>query len=344
MSVKQAGDTTGAADELSTVMSEDIRRQGGRITFDRFMELALYHPRYGYYTCSPRIGREGDFYTSVSVGSLYGRILARQCLKYRDALENPPDFRVVECGGHRGQLREDMLQEAPDLDYGVVETGGTVPDRITGCILSNELLDAFPVHRVRVVEGRWMELYVTEGSSGGSSFAEVPGDLSTPRLAERLRGLPVPHMEGYTTEINLRAADWITDMARRLHRGYVITVDYGYERGEYYAPHRRDGTLLCHFKHTANRDPFARIGQQDITAHVDFTSVMEAGRQAGLETILFCDQSQFLLEAGRELVADLVARNAGSWSPERNQLHQLTHPTLMGRTFKVLVQRKTVQD
>jgi len=344
MSMEQAGDTAGAAGELAAVMIGDIRRAGGRISFERFMELALYHPALGYYACSPGIGSAGDFFTSVSVGSLYGRILARQFRKYRASMGTPHDFQVVELGGHRGQLRADVLTEAPELPYIMVEAGGTVPDGITGCIVSNELLDAFPVHRVRVVEGRWQELYVTETSSGGQSFTEVAGDLSTPRLAERLEGLPVSLMEGYTTEINLRATDWITDMARRLQRGYLITVDYGYERGEFYAPHRREGTLLCHFKHTANRDPFVRIGHQDITAHVDFTSVMEAGRKAGLETILFCDQSRFLLEAGRELVEELVALEAGKWSPERNQLHQLIHPTLMGRTFKVLVQRKTASN
>lgn len=340
MSMEQAGVIVGETGELASVIMGAIRAAGGRITFERFMELALYHPALGYYACSPGIGCAGDFFTSVSVGSLYGRILARQFRKYRDALGTPHDFQVVEFGGHRGQLRTDVLAEAPELPYTMVEAGGTVPDGITGCIVSNELLDAFPVHRVRVVEGRWQELYVTEANSGRQPFAEVAGALSTPRLAERLEGLPVHLMEGYTTEVNLRAADWIKDMARRLQRGYLITVDYGYERGEYYAPHRREGTLLCYYKHTANRDPLTRVGQQDISAHVDFTLAMESGRDAGLETIVFCDQSQFLLEAGRELLAELVAREAGHWSPERNQLHQLIHPSLMGRTFKVLVQRK----
>jgi SAM-dependent MidA family methyltransferase len=336
--------TSNGTTALATLIAGSIREAGGRITFERFMEMALYHPALGYYTTSPSIGCGGDFYTNVSIGSLYGRIFARQLYTYRKAMGTPPDFRVLEFGGHCGQLREDVLTEAPDLSYSIVEAGGPIPDRITGCIISNELLDAFPVHRVRVVNGRWRELYVVETAEGMESFAEVTGPLSTPRLAERLEGLPAHLMEGYTTEINLRAIDWIGDMARCLERGYIITVDYGYEHDGYFAPHRREGTLLCHFEHTANRDPFIRIGQQDITAHVDFTSVMDAGRKAGLETILFCDQSQFLLEAGRELVEELVALEAGKWSPERNQLHQLIHPTLMGRTFKVLVQRKSVQN
>jgi SAM-dependent MidA family methyltransferase len=326
--------------ELVARITESIRAAGGRITFERFMEMALYHPGLGYYVNRPPIGQNGDFFTNVSVGDLYGRILARQFLRYRESLGNPPDFRVIEFGGHRGQLRDDVLREAPGLDYTVVEASGSPPEHITGCIFSNELLDAFPVHRIRVVNGQWQELYVTKGHEVDCSFMEIPGELSTPLLTERLEGLPAHLMEGYTTEINLRAMNWIREIARRLDQGYVVTVDYGHDRDGYFAPHRRDGTLLCHYQHTANRDPFARIGQQDITAHVEFTSVMEAGRQVGLETVMFCDQSQFLLECGKDLLEEITTRDAGRWSPDRNRLHQLIHPTLMGHTFKVLVQRK----
>lgn len=327
--------------ELTNRISESIRTAGGRITFERFMELALYHPGMGYYVNRPSIGQNGDFFTNVSVGDLYGRILARQFLRYKESLGNPPEFQVIEFGGHRGQLQKDVLKEAPDLDYTIIEAGEALPDHITGCVFSNELLDAFPIHRVRVMNGKWQELYVAEGCEAGCSFIESPGELSTLRLAERLRGLPAHLMEGYTTEINLRATDWIQKIARSLDRGYVITVDYGYDRDGYFAPHRKDGTLLCHYQHTANRDPFARIGQQDITAHVEFTSLMEAGGLAGLETVMFCDQSQFLLESGQDLVEEITTRDAGRWSPDRNRLHQLIHPTLMGRTFKVLIQRKS---
>jgi SAM-dependent MidA family methyltransferase len=326
--------------ELANIITKTIRSAGGSITFERFMELALYHPQHGYYSNRPRIGKTGDFFTNVSVGDLYGRILARQFLHYRDCLGNPPEFRVIEFGGHRGQLREDVLRAAPALDYTIVEAGDSTPEHITGCIFSNELLDAFPIHRVRVVNGQWQELYVAEGCDAGCPFMEIPGALSTPRLTERLVELPVPLMEGYTTEINLRATDWILEIARHLERGYIVTVDYGYDRNGYFAPHRSEGTLLCHYQHTANRDPFARVGQQDITTHVEFTALMEAGRQAGLETIMFCDQSQFLLESGLDLLEEIATRDAGRWSPDRNHLHQLIHPTLMGRTFKVLVQRK----
>ena len=327
--------------ELAGRIAETIRTAGGRITFERFMELALYHPGLGYYVNRPPIGQNGDFFTNVSVGDLYGRILARQFLRYQKSLGNPQEFRVIEFGGHRGQLRDDVLREAPGLDYTIIEAGEELPNHITGCVFSNELLDAFPIHHVRVVNGHWQELYVIECDGEDNPFSEIPGELSTPGLTERLKGLPAHLMEGYTTEINLRATDWILEIGRRLERGYVITVDYGHDRDGYFAPHRRDGTLLCHYQHTANRDPFARIGQQDITTHVEFTSLIEAGRQAGLETLMFCDQSQFLLECGQDLLEEITTRDAGRWSSDRNRLHQLIHPTLMGRTFKVLVQRKS---
>lgn len=326
---------------LANIIAAEIGAVGGQITFERYMELALYHPLHGYYAKRPQIGKEGDFLTSVSVGPLLGRILARQFLKYRRELGSPPDFKVVEFGGHAGQLRNDVLGEVPGLNYRVIEAGDELPNQITGCVFSNELLDALPVHRVRVVNGHWQELYVTVPKQSGATFKETPGPLSSPRLTDVLAGLPAHLMEGYTTEINLRAIDWMADVARRLTRGFMVTIDYGHERNEYFAPHRRDGTLLCYHRHTQNRDPFAWIGQQDITAHVEFTSLIEQGRRCGLELIQFCDQSRFLLDAGREILEAIATRDAGQWSAERNQAHQLIHPTHMGRAFKVLIQRKT---
>lgn len=317
-----------------------IAQEGGRTTFERFMELALYHPDHGYYRAKPTIGQTGDFFTSVSVGPLFGRILARQFLKFREELGNPADFQIVEYGGHAGRLRDDVLSDAPGLPYRIVEAGDPQPDTIHGCVISNELLDAFPVHRVRLSGGLWQELYV-EYDFKTDSFRETAGALSTPRLNAILDVIQTADLvDGYTTEINLRALDWIRDVAQRLTRGYVITIDYGLERQDYFAPHRKEGTLLCYHQHQENRDPFLRVGRQDMTTHVEFTSLREAGEAAGLETLQFCDQTRFLLDAGRDVIEDIVSRHAGHWSPERNQLHQLMHPGFMGKTFKVLMQRK----
>ena len=353
---------------LIAAIRREIERGGGRITFARFMELALYHPQYGYYTSGrERIGKAGDYFTSVSVGPLFGKLLAKQFLKWRDELGNPPEFEVVEFGGHRGQLKEDVLATAPDLRYRVIEVADQLPDSIIGCVFSNEFLDALPVHRVRVEpafaeatadkRGAWSEVYVaTTGGAGvpacgsltstgtetcASGFNEVPGPLSTPRLADFLAGLPVHLMEGYQTEVNLRALDWLEAIAHRLKRGFVLTIDYGYEREDYFSPQHRNGTLLCYHRHTKNDNPYQHIGEQDITAHVEFTSLIEHGKKFGLEPVLFTDQAHFLLQIGEPEIAEIVERTAGQISKERQAIHQLLHPELMGRTFKVLVQRKS---
>lgn len=321
--------------ELVGEIRREIEARGGRITFERFMDLALYHPQYGYYTSHrEKIGKRGDFFTSVSVGPLFGKLLAKQFLKLRDELGNPSDFEIVEFGGHRGQMRADVLAAAPDLHYRIVETGDPLPDSITGCVFSNEFLDALPVHVVQVKEGTWQEIYVD------ADFKESLGPLSTPRLADFLSDLPAQHMEGYRTEVNLRALDWLSDVARRLKRGWIITIDYGHERHEYFAPHHRDGTLLCYHQHTKSANPYAHVGEQDITAHVEFTSLIEHGKTFGLEPVLFTDQSHYLLQIGESAITEIVGRTAGQPSKERAAIHQLIHPELMGRAFKVLVQRK----
>ena len=320
---------------LIRAIREDITRHGGRITFERFMEMALYHPQHGYYTSDRKhIGKSADYFTSVSVGPLFGRLLAKQFLKWRDELGNPPVFEVVEFGGHRGRLRTDVLAAAPDLRYRIVEVGDPLPDSIVGCVFSNEFLDALPVHRVRVGDGSWKEIHVSK------DFSEVLGPLSTPRLGEFLCDLPVQHMEGYCTEVNLRARDWLETVASRLNRGFVMTIDYGYERPEYFAPHHRDGTLLCYHRHAKSANPYEYVGEQDITAHIEFTSLMDHATKLGLEPVRFTDQAHYLLGIGESEIAEIAQRTAGELSHERQAIHQLIHPELMGRAFKVLVQRK----
>ena len=330
--------------ELVAAIRAEIARAGGRITFARFMELALYHPRFGYYTGgAARIGRRGDFFTSVSVGPLFGKILAQFFLKLR--AEN---FAVWEFGGRSGELRADVLAVAPDLPWHISEAGTQaeqfIPDLrksgmiFDGCIFSNELLDALPVHRAQVSGGAWREIFVSSTANG---FVEELGPLSDLRLAAALADLPVTQMEGYRTEINLRAQEWLAQVAARLRRGWVLTFDYGFERGDYFAPHRRDGHLQCYVQHTRHNNPFVNIGAQDLTAHVDFSAFMESGRALGLETVQFCEQGKFLLEAGAEVIRDIVERDAGQPSPERNAIQQLIHPAHMGRAFKALLQQKT---
>lgn len=302
---------------LIAAMRDEMSRAGGRISFCRFMELALYHPQHGYYTRgAARIGRQGDYFTSVSVGPLFGQIIARQL-----ALWGVQE--VTEFGGHRGQLRSDILAVMPRLDYRVMEVGQPWPERFRGCVLSNEFLDALPVHRL-VGDA---EVYVT------SEFREELGPHSDPRLPR----LP----EGYRSEVNLRALDWLTEVAARMEPGtYLMTIDYGMERAEYFAPHHAAGHLQCYCRHQRHGDPYRKIGEQDITAHVEFTSVREHGERLGLETVRFEEQGRYLLEVGEPILRELVQADAGRFSHRRNQWHQLTHPAMMGRAFKVLIQRK----
>jgi SAM-dependent MidA family methyltransferase len=315
-----------------------IRASRGRITFAEFMEVVLYHPEAGYYTRGRAvIGPQGDYFTSPSASPLFGRLLARQFRRFREELGHPPGFAVVELGGHRGQLRRDVLGEAPDLDYRVVEVGDELPAGLAGCFFSNEFWDALPVHRVKVVAGQWQEIYVREEGEG---FADVLGPLSDPRLEAHLAGLPVEWMEGYETTVNLRAQEWMGRLGRSLERGFVLSIDYGFEREEYFSPQRPKGTLRCYFRHTLNDDYYARPGEQDLTAHVDFTALIEAGRQAGLEPALFTDQGRYLVGIGQELFAEIAERSAGRLSRERQAIHQLIHPGLMGSAFKVLIQKK----
>ncbi len=331
---------------LATICSEIAAR--GSMPFARFMEVALYHPQWGYYTAPgapERIGRRGDFYTNVSVGTLFGQLLAMQFAEMWQAMGKPAKFTLLELGAHRGQLCADVRAWAehnhPDfdtaLDVVALDYPGTLPDAVTGCIFSNELVDALPVHLITRRAGKWLELFVTE-ENGWLAFA--PGPFSTDALRETVSRLPLPDSDGFITEVHLEAGRWIGRVAHSLRRGFVMTIDYGYSAGDYYAPHRKAGTLLCYHQHRSNNDPFVRVGEQDITTHVNFTALAKAGAASGLPLLGYCDQSRFvaglLKKAGVDFLTRLVPKGTA-------QLKTLLHPELMGQTFKVLVQHRGME-
>lgn len=312
---------------VGDLIRSEIRGQGP-IPFERFMDLALYAPDCGYYTKpgpSP-VGKAGDFITSVSSGPLFGRILAHVIEGTRREL-NDPAFTVVEYGAHRGALRSHILTELPDLNYLAIDVGDSEPAAITGCVLANELLDALPVHRVHASKGQWLEWYVEADVNG--AFQWSLGPLSSETLHLALAPLPVQVMDNYTTEINLRALEWIDTIAQRLKRGAIILIDYGYERVDYFAPHRHQGTLTCYRQHSRGNDPLLLPGEQDITAHVEFSSLIDRAKSHGFEVKTFETQEQFLLKAGRALI------HQGAIDP--TSIQQLTHPNFMGQAFKVLI-------
>ncbi|HJR77778.1 MAG TPA: SAM-dependent methyltransferase [Nitrospiraceae bacterium] len=360
--------------ELIADMVAEIARTGP-MTFARFMELALYHPCFGYYVRpvdhpqSERIGWSGDFYTSSDVHPFLALALAKQAKQIDELLGHPTPFTVVEMGPGKGLLARDflaasryygdsfcarlryvliersptmrMLQQealAPYMDrIGLVSWLGSLdelaPDSVEGLFLSNELVDAFPVHRVMMVEGRLRELYVRWNGAG---FEEFDGPLSTPLLTEHFRRLGLTLEEGCRAEINLQAARWMEQVARVVARGVVLTIDYGHSAQDLYGPSRPQGTLLCYYHQTASDDPYTRVGEQDMTAHVDFTSLATVGEASGLVLTGFTNQMSFLIAMGIEEILESLNPD----SPEFADAVHLLRPDGMGRTFKMLVQHK----
>ena len=319
----------------------------GRITFAEFMALALYGPG-GYYTGgeAQRIGAAGDFFTSPHAHPAFGALISVQLEQMWRLLGCPERFDVVEAGAGGGRLARDATDFASALDasfaaavaYQEIEGyGAELPDGFTGCLLSNELFDAFPVHRVRMAGGKLCEVYVTLSDDG--QFVEALDEPSTPRLAARLASEGVELGEGWTAEVSLEAADWMKDAASRLARGYAITVDYGDPAERLYSERRSGGTLRAHYQHTASGDPYARVGRQDLTAHVDFTALIDSGEAAGLMPVTLMTQREFLANLGAEVLLDAIAGSDGPKQADVKGLRSLLDPAGLGG-FRVLVQAK----
>ena len=226
-------------------------------------------------------------------------------------------------------------------EEGEGRTGGR---EIDGCFLSNELVDAFPVHRVVVQGGRLREIYVGERDGG---FVDVPGDLSTPEIGEYFRNDGIELREGQEAEVNLRAREWIGNVGRRLRRGFVLTIDYGCLAGELYAPWRSSGTIMCYHRHRASGDPYERVGEQDITAHVNFSQLIRGGEAAGLAFTGLVPQYRFLIGLGLLGAMEEAAKGMSELEglKMRLSLKHLIEPGVgMGEIFKVLVQHKGVDE
>lgn len=347
----------------------------GPITFRRFMELVLYQPGEGYYS-SPRekIGRSGDYLTSPEISPLFGYALARQVAEFWRCLGSPERFDLVEAGAGTGALAVDVLRwsgaREPEfyaaLRYVAVELSPAMRRRqedrlarwigagkaeiverleafdqngIHGCLLSNELLDSFPVHRVTVTNGRLQEIYVALESG---RLTETIGDISTAALQTYFERLGLLPGEGCLAEVNLAALDWLQSAASPLRRGYILTLDYGYAAKRLYAPWRRAGTLLCFYRHTANDNPYIHLGHQDMTSHVDFSSLAQAALEYGFEPVAFADQSALLtnlgigemvrLESGRDLALE-------EYYARRRSVEQLLDPSGLGAVRALLLSK-----
>lgn len=352
---------------LERVIIERIMKEGP-ITFETFMDMALYHPGMGYYS-SKRIpiGRMGDFYTSPHLHSIFGVMIGRLLMEMWDVMGRPPVFHAVEMGAGAGYLCKDMLEYMEGmkdngfqqaLRYTIVEpnpsmekvqrqTLGNIAGRvewvrnvqelsrgIEGCIFSNELLDAFPVHIVEMDE-EIGEVYVT---TDGNKLFDIKHDVSTQDLINYIRQFSIQMSRGYRTEINLRIRDWLREMSSILHRGFLLTVDYGYSAEEYYNYERPEGTLLCYHEHRLNEDPYQHIGRQDITAHVNFSALKRWGDEFGLKTIGYCPQGVFLVASGIDEVITELYAHSPDYSFQVSRIKGLILPQGMGESHKVLVQ------
>ena len=298
------------------------------------MELALQ----AYYgRDEPQFGAQGDFVTAPELGSLFGRTLARQL---RD-VEGP----ILELGAGSGALAETLVSEL-GRECLILETSAALrnrqaqrlgakvkfldrlPERWHGVVIANEVVDAMPVHAVG-----WRANGVVErGVSPQLTWEERPAKGALLEEAKKIE-VPIP----YDSEIGLAGQAWMRTLAGHLEEGVILVIDYGFARREYYHPQRSMGTLMCHARHRAHGDPFERPGEQDITAHVDFSALARAAREAGLEVLGYATQAQFLVNCGiTEVLARANLENALHYAPLASEAHILLSPAEMGELFKVL--------
>lgn len=358
---------------LEQLIREELARDG-RMTFARYLDLVLYHPRYGYYSSkAPPIGPDGDFYTSTDVSPLFGAAIGRQLYEMWCLLGQPHPFSVLEYGAGKGLLAADVLgwtgAAHPDMfrsiSYVIVEISSSLrcqqaeklsglpvswmaqdaiePGSLTGCALSNEVADALPFHRVQQLDGELRELWVVADRGG---LREEPQELSTPALQEYLLRNGIDLREGQKAEVRLTVAPWAMAQVTTLNRGFVLTIDYGDLSDRLYNPDRLEGTLRCYYRHTSNQEPFVRISKQDITAHVNFSDLANAYRTAGAEITGFTTQAFFLASLGLgEALAGVQERalTRDEWERDRNAVLQLILPDGLGG-FKVLLAHKGVEN
>jgi SAM-dependent MidA family methyltransferase len=346
------------SERVAARIREEIAASGGWISFARYMELALYAPALGYYCAGSRkLGKAGDFVTAPEISPLYGQTLARQV---KQVLDSGLD-EVLEVGAGSGALAATLLEElersgkAP-RNYLILELSSDLRERsrdtlaervphllervawlnrlppsFSGVVIGNEVLDAMPVHVVRVQSGK-----IEEGGVGvRADRVDWSWRIASGDLLEAARALKLP--EGFRTEIPLVAHAFMRTLAGVLEKGLALFVDYGFPAKEYYHPQRKEGTLMCHYRHRAHSDPFFFPGLQDITSHVDFSAMAAAAREGGLDLAGYTSQAQFLVNCGiTEVMARTPSGDGARYLPLANQANRLTSPAEMGELFKVI--------
>ena len=369
---------------VKELIDAELTAAGGWISFAHYMKLALYAPGLGYYSGgAAKFGQEGDFVTAPEISPLFGRAVARQAVQVLELTDGAGD--ILEFGAGTGKLALDLLLELERLGrlprlYFILEVSAELqqrqrqlferyaphlllrvvwleylPAKFNGLILANEVLDAMPVHLVAWRNAGLFERGVTSSVSSGDEFrwSERPlgeGELFeaarelTPRIASG-NGNIGDDVDEYVSEISLATRGFMASLANILERGAIVLIDYGFGRGEYYHPQRSHGTLMCHYRHHAHDDPFYLPGLQDITSHVDFSAIAEAGTNAGLDLLGYTTQAYFLINCGiTESLAQTSVENVKEYLPLANQLQKLVSPAEMGELFKAIAFGKNISQ
>ena len=363
-----AADAQAVSHALCAVLRKEIRAVG-ELSFARYMELALYEPGLGYYSAGSRkFGEGGDFVTAPEISPLFSRCAARQCAQVLAAIGGSEQRTILELGAGSGAMAADILAELSALDclpdrYLILEVSADLRDRqqarlaadmpgyfpniewladfpatpVHGCIIANEVLDALPVERFVIADGRLQQVMVgLEDELFCLRSREMPANLAS-QLSARL-SLPVANYSpGYSSEFCPALGPWVASIAACLAEGMLLFTDYGLNRADYYHPDRAGGTLMCHYRHRAHAEVFFWPGLQDITAWVEFSAVAEAAGGSGLELAGFTTQAHWLLSLGLDqLVAQSVAGDRKDRLELAQQVKTLTLPGEMGEVFKAI--------
>ncbi len=365
-------DESAHSERLVQRIGAAIEASGGWMSFERFMEMALYEPGLGYYSAgATKLGCDGDFVTAPEISPLFSRCLANQCVQVLDAVA---DGQVLELGAGSGVMAADVLSEldrqgkAPRR-YSILEVSAdlrerqrsllqqrlphliervewldSLPEEFRGVLIANEVLDALPVQRFRVRGLQVNQLGVT-WQFGRLEWSEVHADPALESAVREIEfNLGEPFADGFTSEINLRLRPWIAGIGASMREGVALFIDYGLPRRQYYAANRSQGTMLCHFRHRFHDDPLINVGVQDIGSWVDFTAVAEAAVAAGMSVAGYTTQAHFLIGTGIEqLLAPTDDDELASRLQMARQAMLLTLPGEMGERFKVIGLSKGVE-
>ncbi len=354
---------------MSNLVEPLIKRlidKKGHITFAEFMSTALYEPEVGYYSTKSPVGKSGDYFTSPTAHPAFGALLSLQIKRMWQSIGQPSKFFVIEIGSgsdllakditNHIQLQNNEFKEA--LNYITIDRNifkhtnssllniqkilsDRIPLRnIEGCFISNELIDSFPVHKFKIQNGIIKEIFVSLDNN--RNFVEILEEPSTQTLVDRITEVMPDLPENFVGEVNLNISLWIKDVSRALKRGFVFTIDYGHLATELYSSIRNSGTIETYYKHSNGFSPYENLGEQDITAHVDFSQLISSGDYYGLNSLMLGTQSEYLKKIGFMKIFNMMRNtNLNLIEKQANLMGmlELIRPEGLG-SFKILIQEK----